>query len=214
MTQAADQMRDQRRAWATPGGRHDKLVRSLAVILPGAVGVLAAVMILAPLKPRGEISFLLDRNKVATTGERLRVANAMYRGTDNKGRPFQLTAGNAVQADAKLPIVTMSNLIAQIDLSDGTARLAAPDGAYDFNAEQVKVAGPVVFTAADGYRMTVSNVAIDFRTRTVSGAGGVSGSIPAGTFSADRIVADLGERTIALDGHARLRMVPGQLRMP
>jgi lipopolysaccharide export system protein LptC len=214
MTQAADRMRDQRRTWATPGGSHDKLVRSLAVVLPGAVGVLAAIMILAPLKPRGEVSFLLDRNKVATTGERLKVVNAMYRGTDNKGQAFRLTAGSAVQADAKVPVVTMNNLMAQLDLADGPARLAAPDGAYDFNAEQVKVAGPVVFTAADGYRMTVSNVAIDFRTRSVFGGGGVAGSIPAGTFSADRIVADLGERTIALDGHARLRMVPGQLRMP
>jgi lipopolysaccharide export system protein LptC len=214
MTQAADLMRDQRRTWATPGGSHDRLVRSLAVILPGAVGVLAAVMILAPLGPRGEVSFLLDRNKVATTGERLRVADAMYRGSDNKGRPFSLTAGNAVQASAAVPVVAMSQLMAQIDLGDGLARLAAPDGAYDFRAEQLKVVGPVAFTAADGYRMTVRNVSVDFKSRSLFGGGGVSGSIPAGTFSADRIIANLGERRIALDGHARLRMVPGQLRMP
>ena len=62
--------------------------------------------------------------------------------------------------------------------------------------------------------LTVSNVSVDFKSRSLFGAGGVSGSIPAGTFSADRIIADLGERRIALDGHARLRMVPGQLRMP
>lgn len=214
MSEAAEVIRDQRRSWATPGGSHDKLVRTLAVILPGAVGVLAAVMILAPLKPRGEVSFLLDRNKVATTGERIKVADAMYRGTDDKGQPFRLTAGSAVQADARVPVVTMNQLMAELDLADGPARLAAPDGAYDFNAEQVKIAGPVVFTAADGYRMTVSNVSVDFKTRSLTGAGGVSGSIPAGTFSADRIVADFGERTIALDGRARLRMVPGQMRMP
>ena len=35
------------------------------------------------------------RNKVEVIDERLRVDNAMYRGADDKGRPFSLTAGEA-----------------------------------------------------------------------------------------------------------------------
>ena len=69
-------------------------------------------------------------------------------------------------------------------------------------------------TAADGYRMTSRNVEIDLKGRRVTGSGGVSGAIPAGTFSAERIVADLDARTVALDGNARLLMAPGKLRMP
>ena len=52
------------------------------------VGVLAALMVITPLSPRGEISFLLDRNKVAVIDNRLRVDNALYRGADEQGRPF------------------------------------------------------------------------------------------------------------------------------
>ena len=74
--------------------------------------------------------------------------------------------------------------------------------------------GPVTFTAADDYRMTTQNVAIDLKARIATGGGGVTGAIPAGTFSADRIIANLGERTVTLDGHARLLMQPGKLRMP
>ena len=33
-------------------------------------------------------------------------------------------------------------------------------------------------------------------------------------YSADRIVSDLNARTVTLDGHARLRMTPGRMRMP
>jgi len=44
--------------------------------------------------------------------------------------------------------------------------------------------------------------------------GGVSGAIPAGTFSADRFDADLDERVISLTGRARLRMQPGRLTVP
>lgn len=214
MTQAADQIRDKRRLWAAPGGSHDRMVRVLAKWLPGAVGVVAAVMIIGPLFPRGEISFLLDRTKVAMTAERVRVANAMYRGIDDEGRPFTVTAGSAAQVSLRDPLIRMQDLAARIRLTDGPAELTAHGGTYDYDAEQVNVTGPVNFTAADGYRMATSNVAIDLQTRRVIGSGGVTGAIPAGTFSADRIIADLGERTVSLDGNARLRMEPGKLRMP
>ena len=64
-TQEAKERRGERRLWAEPGGSHDRLVAVLARVLPMGVGVLAALMVITPLSPRGEISFLLDRNKVA-----------------------------------------------------------------------------------------------------------------------------------------------------
>lgn len=214
MSHAADVNRDKRRLWAAPGGSHDRRVRILARWLPGLVGVVAAAMIVQPLFPRGEVSFLLDRNKVAVTQDRVRVADAMYRGIDNQGRPFTVTAGNAVQQSAREPVVRMDNLAARIRMSDGPAELTAANGAYDYDRELVTVPGQVLFSAADGYRLAAGNVSIDLKTRRVVGGGGVSGSIPAGTFSANRIVADLGARTVALEGNARLLMAPGKLRMP
>jgi len=214
MTEAADRIRNQRRQWAAPGGSHDRLIRVLARWLPGAVGVVAAAMLLGPLFPRGEISFLLDRNKVATTEDRLVVEQAMYRGEDNEGRPFTVTAANAVQVSAADPVVRMEGLVARLLMKDGPAELAAQGGRYDYDREAVDVDGPVTFTAADGYRMTTGHVAIDLKGQRVLGNGGVNGAIPAGTFSAERLVADLNARTIALEGKARLVMTPGKLRMP
>jgi len=214
MSQAADQIRDKRQHWAAPGGWHDRKVRLLAVWLPGAVGVVLAAMIIGPLFARREISFLLDRNKVALTTERLRVANAMYRGIDGQGRPFTLTADNAVQASIREPIVKMGKLAARLRLTDGPAELIAQNGAYNYQDETVAVQGPVVFTAADGYRMTTQNVSIDLKGRRVGGTGGVSGSVPAGTFRADRVSADLEQRIVTLDGNVRMVMQLQQLRMP
>jgi hypothetical protein len=54
MTVQADLIRDKRRHFATPGGFHDKLISFLAKALPAAIGLVAAVMILSPLSPRGE----------------------------------------------------------------------------------------------------------------------------------------------------------------
>jgi len=214
MTADADHLRSSRRAFAAPGGSHDRLIALLSRILPAGIGVVFALLVLLPLAPRGEISFLLDRNKVAVADDRLRVDNAMYRGEDSKGRPFSLIAGEAVQKSAREPVVRMRDLEARILLDQGPALLSARSGRYNIDTEKVAVDGVVQFTAADGYRMMARDVSIDLADKSLFGEGRVEGAIPAGTFSADRIAADLAERTITLDGHARLRMEPGKLRMP
>jgi len=206
MTQQADQIRDRRRLFALPGGSHDRLVRFLARFLPAGIGAIVAVMVIAPIFPRGEVSFLLDRNKVAVTEERLRIDRAQYRGEDAQGRPFAVAAGSALQRSAKVQVVEMNDLSAQILLKDGPAELKAPNGNYDISDNSIKVSGPVDFRAADGYRMTTHNVTIDLKGQQVTGAGGVAGAVPSGTFTADRIEADLEQRTVALQGRARLVM--------
>ena len=213
-TSEAKELRSKRQHFAAPGGSHDRLVSFLAKALPMAVGVIAALMVITPLSPRGEVSFLLDRNKVAMIDQRLSVANAMYRGKDDEGRPFSLIAGEAVQRSSKEGVVRMRDLVASILLPDGPARIGAEAGAYSIDDETVKVIGPLRMNAADGYSMVARDVAIDLKDRTMIGSGGVDGAVPAGSFSADRIEADLGERTISLIGNARLMMRPGALRTP
>ena len=214
MTAAADLIRTRRQAFAAPGSALDRAVRFLSVALPMAIGVIAALMLITPLSPRGEVSFLLDRNKVAIADDRLRVADAMYRGQDNRGRPFSLVAGEAVQRSNDVPVVVMRSLTARIMLPEGPAELSAPEGSYAIDREQVAIPGLVQFTAADGYRIGARNVTIDLPGRTLVGNGRVNGVIPAGSFSADSFRADLAARTLVLSGNARLRMIPGQLHMP
>lgn len=214
MSQQADLIRDRRQHWAAPGGSHDRKVKFLAIVLPGLVGVVTAAMVVGPLFARGEISFLLDRTKVAMTKERVRVADAMYRGEDNQGRPFTVTASNAVQVSAKEPVIRLDRLAARILLSDGPAELTARSGAYNFETEQVSSESPVTFSAADGYRMTTRNIVVDLKTRRASGSGGVSGTIPSGTFSADRLSADLDSRVLTLDGNVHGQFQQHALRMP
>ena len=213
-TSEARALRGRRQHFAAPGGSHDKLVGFLARALPMGVGVIAALMIITPLSPRGEISFLLDRNKVALIDERLSVDNAMYRGRDDRGRPFSLLAGEAVQRSSAEGLVRMQDLVAQLLLTEGPARLSAVGGTYDINAETVAVDGAVRLTASDGYTMIARGVSVDLKAREMRGEGGVSGEVPAGTFSANTMQADLAARTITLEGDARLTMIPGQLRMP
>jgi len=214
MTLRADQQRNRRQVFAAPGGSHDRAVRILSVLLPGMIGVLLAVMITAPLAPRGEISFLLDRTKVAMVNDRLRALGAMYRGEDDRGRAFSVTSGTAVQHSARQQLIEMKDVTARMMLDDGPAVMIAQTGTYDFEHQTITVPGPVNIQSADGYRMVTQGADINLNNRQLVSHGAVDGRIPSGTFSADRIVANLDTHDIKLDGHAKFRMVPGKTTLP
>lgn len=212
MSDAGARTRSARQLWAAPGSSHDRLVAFLRVTLPAAIGVLAAFLLIVPLGSTGDISFLLDKNRVAVAQERLRIQAASYRGADRQGRPFVLSAASGVQHSSAQPIVQLNRLAAQLQMATGQARVVADRGQYDLTRQQVLVEGPVRFTAPDGYRLDTSSATLDLNTRQMASGGAVTGTVPQGNFSAERMHADLEGRTVRLDGNARLRIVPGSAR--
>lgn len=212
MSDLARQTRSRRRDWASPGSGHDHLVATLRIVLPAAVGVVAAMMVFLPLTGGREVSFVLDKKKVEVSKQRLTVRSASYRGQDNKGQPFLLTAESALQKSAEQPIVDMQKLTAQLQLSDGPATLQAPGGRFSPSSQQVDIDGPIVFAGPAGYDLHTNAARLDLKTKTMQGQGGVTGTVPQGTFSADTMHADLDNRSVSLDGHARLRIVPRRAR--
>ena len=212
MSEAAVHDRELKQQWAVPGSQHDRLIRIAKVALPAAVGVLLAFLALAPLEERGDVSFILDKNKVENAPERMRVDLARYVGEDKEGRPFTIVARSAVQRSSDLPIVDISGMMARLKLPQGPAIIAANLAHYNLDEQMVRVVGPVRVIGPEGYRLDTSNVTIDLRQRTVEGSGRVQGSMRLGQFTAGRLRADLGTRTVTLDQGARLKIVQGAVR--
>lgn len=212
MSEAAQERLDRRRSWAAPGGRHDRIVKYLQIILPVAIGVLAAFLTMAPMQTSNELSFLLSRDNVDIAPERLRVESARYSGADGAGRPFELNAASALQRSSSTPIVELEDLSAQLELDDGLAFIVANRGLYDLEEDAIAIEGPLEFRASDGYRLQTSNVLLRLDQREMRSAGDVDGQIPLGSFSADRMRVDLPTRTVFLEGRARLRIVQGEGR--
>lgn len=200
--------RTQRQIWAAPGSSHDRLVAIARVGLPTAIGVLTAFLVMAPLTAGGDVSFVLDKNKVDVAQERMKLQSAQYRGQDSKGQAFTLDAGSAIQKSSAEPIVQLNALYARLQLSDGPAQIKANTGRYDMDTEKVKLDGPLNFTAAGGYDLRTNDATVDMKARTMESGGAVTGTVPQGVFSADKLRADLEGRTVTLDGNARLRIVP------
>lgn len=208
----ADDRRAAKRGWAAPGGLHDWLMRFLKIVLPAGVGLLLAYLLLTPLSKEKEISFLLDKNKVDTARERLKTQEAEYRGLDDKGRAFSIRAAEAVQAKSSDPVVDIGGMSARIQLEDGPATITADKARYNMDTQKVDVLGPILFTAADGYRLETSDVALDLNDNTAVSGGRVEGRMRLGRFTAGGMSVDLPQRQIVLTGRPRLHIEQGAIR--
>ena len=212
MSEAASRERAFRQTWAVPGSRHDKLVRLAKVALPMGVGVLAALLVLAPFDRTGDVSFILDKKKVENAPERMRVEAARYVGQDNRGQKFAISAEQAVQRSSDTPIVDLQGMRARIGLGQGPVTIAANRGQYNLDEQKVAVNGPVRVVGPDGYRLQTRDVNVDLKRQQVTSTGRLQGQMKLGQFTAGRLRADLDSRTVVLDGGARLKIVQGAVR--
>jgi lipopolysaccharide export system protein LptC len=206
LSEAARVERRRRRIWAVPGSSHDRIIGVARIALPIAVGVLVASLATAPLTSGRDISFVLAKDRVAVAHERLRVSRALYRGQDSNGQPFALSALSAVQTTSADPVMKMNQLAARIALQGGPATITAPNGRYNMTTEKVSLDGPVAMRSTDGYAIDTHDVDLDMKTRTLVSKTPVTGKMPLGNFSADHMQADLDDRTVVLQGHARLHI--------
>ena len=188
--------------WAAPGSGHDRIVRWTKIALPSAVGVLLALLMLAPL----------DKKKVDSAPERMRVEAARYTGTDDKGQRFTMVANRAIQPTSDTPVVDIQGMFARLNLARGPMLIAADKGRYNIDTQHVAIDGPVKVAGLDGFRLNTSDVTVDLKQREVVSRGPAAGAMRLGQFRANRIRADLGERTVVLDGGARLKIVQGAVR--
>ncbi|HEV2595554.1 MAG TPA: LPS export ABC transporter periplasmic protein LptC [Sphingomicrobium sp.] len=198
--------------WAEPGSGHDKLVRLSKIALPAAAGVLIAVLALAPFEKKGDVSFILDKKKVQSAPEKMRVESARYTGTDKKGQQFVMTANRAVQPTSDTPIVNIQGMFANIEQAKGPMQIVADRGRYNLDTQRVAIDGPVKVTGADGFHLNTGNVLIDLGEQQLASQGPAEGATNLGQFRANHIRADLNSHTVVLDGGARLKIVQGAVR--
>ena len=198
--------------WAVPGSAHDRLVRWSKILLPAAVGILVAILALAPLGKKGDVSFILDKKKVENAHERMRVEEARYTGADDKGQRFLIVANNAIQPSSDVPIVNINGMFAQLEQQPSPLMLGANKGRYNLDTQKILIDGPVRVLGPDGYRLETRDVTVDLKQRQVASSGPVAGQMRLGQFQAGRLHADLGDRKVVLDGGARLKIVQGAVR--
>ncbi len=198
--------------WATPGSSHDRFIRLLKFGLPVLGFALFVLLALAPLAQKSEVSFLLDKNKAAKAQERMRVEQARYTGSNDKGQPFEIVANQALQQSSAVRVVDINGVNANLGLDQGPVSITADKGRYDLDQQKVAVPGAVKVRDAQGYHLDTSGVTVDLKGRQLTSGGPVQGNMRLGQFSANHLSADLNGRTVTLAGGARLKIVQGAVK--
>jgi lipopolysaccharide export system protein LptC len=181
-------------------------------VLPAAVGLLIAVLALAPLGKKSDVSFILDKNKVPNAPDKMLVDRPRYMGTDDKGQQFTIVANRAVQPSSDVPVVNISGMAARLNLEKGPLFIVSNSGRYNLDTQRLMIDGPVKVAGADGYRLATRDVGVDLKAHQLASGGPVAGSMRLGQFQAGQLHADLGDRTVVLDHGARLKIVQGAVR--
>ena len=200
------------RRWAQPGSAHDRLIKWTKILLPGAAGVLLLILAIAPLDRKGDVSFILDKKKVQNAPERMRIEAPRYTGTDDKGQQFVMTAGRAVQRSSDTPLVDINDMYAKLSLEQGPLVIAANQGRYNLDTQQVDVLGQINAQSADGWLLRTRDVTVDLKHRQLASHGPAEGQMRLGQVRANHVRADLASHTVVLDGGARLKIVQGAVR--
>ena len=212
MAEATATERMVKQRWAEPGSGHDRLVRWAKILLPGAVGILLVILAVAPLEKKGDVSFILDKKKVKTAPERMRVEAPRYTGTDDKGQQFVMIANRAVQRSSDTPVVDITGMLAKLNQAQGPIVIIANHGRYNIDTQKVAIDGPVKVIGQDGFRLGTSNVLVDLKQQELASQGPAQGAMRLGQFQAGHIAADLRDKVVVLDGGARLKIVQGAVR--
>ena len=190
------------------------VVRATKFGLPIVIGGLVVLLAIAPFDKRGDVSFILDKNKVDEAQERMRVEQARYVGEDNKGQKFEIVADRAVQPTSNVPIVTIEGMRAQLSLAQGPAQHRRACGAATiWSRSGSRSTGRSVSPgpADTGWRRATSRststsaaMAIERAGQRVDGAWRVPGG-------ADSAPTSTSERSAWIDG-VRLKIYQGAVR--
>jgi lipopolysaccharide export system protein LptC len=200
-----------RRRAALPGSGWDRVVAVAKIALPAAAVLLLVTIIVWPLTSR-EFSFLLAKDKVKMSKERLRTDTAVYRGETAAGDPFVIHAAGAVQRSSAVPVIELMALTADVKLAGGLAEVTAPGGRYEIDHDLLVVSGPVRMHSANGYSLNGDEIRVSLLDRTVATDRPVTGTIPLGRFRANAMRGDIDGKRIQLIGATHLHIIPASHR--
>jgi lipopolysaccharide export system protein LptC len=146
------------------------------------------VLLLASIALWPEFNKARDAARVVFSGlhasvDGARITNAHYRGVDERGRPYTVTAETATQRDAEQFDLTVPN--ADMTLENGTwINVKSKQGVFMRKAQQLDLSHDVVLYRDDGTTMTTSSATVEIKAGAASGAEATHVEGPFGTIDA------------------------------
>ncbi len=152
-------------------------------LLPVFALALLSTIALWPELDRASDQARMSFAGVSGTVQGATMTDARYRGVDQQGRPYTLTASVAHQVDPERVNLTLPK--GDITLTDGTwLMLQAKKGVYTQHRDELDLSHHVTLYRDDGTTMVTASATVDLKNSAAAGAEPVHAEGPFGTLDA------------------------------
>jgi lipopolysaccharide export system protein LptC len=165
--------------------RRNRLVTISKALLPIiAVGILIALALAPSMKAGPGADRITYKLQSTTSGATSAMQGAQYRGVDQQGQPFTLTANTANQRGAN--DISLAQPQGDITLTSGAwLLLKSETGLFNQKLQTLGLHGNVTLYRNDGTTMTSPDAKIDLKQGSATSASPVDAAGPFGTLHAD-----------------------------
>lgn len=133
--------------------RYSRIVGTAKVLLPLAALAILSTLFLVARRIDTEAAIPYATVDVRELARAVRVGQPRYAGMTADGAAITVTASRAMPGDAALSTLQATDMVAQIDLADGTiVGITAPAGRLDSPGGLAELAGGAVVTLSTGWR--------------------------------------------------------------
>ncbi len=189
--------------------RYSRIVGLLRVVLPALAVALLALLALWP-HIVGDVALMGGGDGAArpmTEGPHM--VNPRYFGTDDRNRPFRVSAERATYVGDEAGVIALERPAAELALDDGAGlRLEAAQGLFDRDAGTAELEGGVTLHDDRGHVVETSRAAIDLRAGVARGDAPVVGRGPFGRIDGAGFEWRNDTGVLRLDGPARMFLRP------
>lgn len=190
---------------------HSRWVSGLKLLLPATALVIVSLVLAWPQIMPDEKRFRLTPAKVTDDdANNLRMLRPRFVGTDEKHRPFTVTADEATQSAPNSPRLQLTIPHADMTMENGAwVTLSAKNGLYHRDAQTLQLKGRVDVYHDSGAEFHTEEALIDMGAGKVTGRQPVQGQGPAGIVSGDGFeILNRGE-VVIFTGRSKVVLWPG-----
>lgn len=168
--------------------RHSRMVRTLRIAVPAAVGLAMAGLIgIATFNPfRALANLPLDMDNLVVSGTKITMESPRLAGFTPDKRPYEMQATTATQDVADPDHVELHALRAKVLMEDhSTVTLNSRTGVFNTKTQMLDLRKDILMQSSTGYEARLSHAIVDMGRGTVTSDQPVDVKLLNGTLTAD-----------------------------
>jgi lipopolysaccharide export system protein LptC len=193
--------------------RYTRFVNLMKMLLPGgALALIAALVIYSSLYEKAGERMNIRFQDVRVGQEELRMLNPRFTGVDEKGQPYVVTAGYALQDKGNSDLLKLDMIEADITLNEGawiTAQSAS--GMLDAKKSLLVFDSSIDVYTDSGYEFHSEDGHVDLKAGIFMSNRPVHGQGPAGKITAGNMTLNSKEGLLMFGGGVKMTLFPSQL---